>query len=622
LVLEGDGVMKGKRILLLGVVLVVGVVWVPARAGAEELLANATELERQLFADAEDGRLDEFSLVEAAFIASGVPDRRALGDQLKVYAKLAVAVRDAAEEKDSDYDRARAVFHYLHKSVFKRYGLYAVDLPGVFSRGDYNCVSATILYNALLEELDIESAGVLVPSHAYSLVETERGEIEVETTSPSGFDPLRTEEEYRKLLARYRLQGELYAVEGDVLKPRAALINEVAGDKRVAGNLTLVAIIYSNVAAARVRDGDSESALALFLRASALARDNEYFRRARDATLNNLVVGFIESKDYERAILVADKAGDLPGLSSSLRERLRKWTIYAFSKLAGQHEERGDYDRAVQVYDRGLKSFPAHTLLTHNRKATYVSWGLARLKAEDFRTSCSVFLAALKLYPEDRVVKKDYVAAVQKYLRSLKATGKLHHAEKVALFALDSVRPIYGGAENSLVQSLRLEIGLVYFAQENYEAAAAMFEPGAASVQIHLTNYAASVSNLVRGLLAKGETAAALGEAGQALDVAGSRSPESLHNAFWSASVARGLELLDDGNAAGARRVLTARTIQSRMVAPALLETYIQALSSTHIALGDFSACAKLLARAGSQLGHPDWLFDRLTECRESEDEE
>ncbi len=284
-------------------------------------LSHASELERQLFADARDGTLDDFSMIDAALIASGLPDGEALALYRKKYRSLLSGARRIANREETDYARARSVFVYLHKKILQTYGLHSVDMVGVFSRGDYNCVSATVLYNALLEDMNIESWGVLVPSHAYSIVQVDGRAVEVETTSPKGFDPARTEEVYRQLLKQYGLDGALYDSAGGKRKS-ASLIREVEGKKQPVVNLTMVAVIYSNLAAARVRDGDIEGALANFVKASVLSDENPHFQRSRDALLNNLIVDLVEAGSFRQAALAASAARQIPGLGQEMVDKL------------------------------------------------------------------------------------------------------------------------------------------------------------------------------------------------------------------------------------------------------------------------------------------------------------
>ena len=585
-------------------------------------LAGATALEKELLKDASDGELDDFSTVEAGFIASGVPTDTQLDRYRKRYAALLDDIKEHTKDLDDDYAVAQATFKYLHKHLLKRYGLHAVDLIGLFNNGDYNCVSATVLFNSILQDLNIKSAGVLVPSHAFSIVYTEDGYVEVETTSPHGFNPARTEDEYRKLLKRYRLTGAMYQTSNGKKVARSALIQEIAGTRKVVDNLTMVAVIYSNIAAARVMDGDRASALSLFLKATALAGDNEYFLKSRDAVLNNMIVDLIESADYLRAIAVAKEATRLPNLSAKLVQRIQDWSVYAYCSLAITAEEEGRFEQVIALYDRALADYPGHHLLLHNRKAGYVNWGVALIRAQDYQPACSVLLTGLRLYPADELVHQNFLACAQKYTRNLKEQAKFDHALTVALFALKQAETLVPAANQGyLVPRLHLEVGLVHFARKRYADAAKRFSEGlSTNDEIFANNYSAAVGNLAKDLMDSKDYAQGLSVAQDGLAVLEHYgiSETTLWATYWTAAVTHANDLRQNGHAGAALETLLARPLSTL---PAdrvdLLENFAQILSSAYLDTDQPALCVKLLERVAPLLQDPAWLPKRAGKCRE-----
>jgi len=616
------GTVKTTYCLLM-TALVVGLVSPnPATAdSAPVALSGATPLETALLKDAEDGTLSDFSLIDAAFIVSGLPDREELDAYRARYLALVDRIRERIAEIDDDYGQAKAAFEYLHGHVFKKYGLHAVDMVGVFNSGEYNCVSATVLFNSVLRDLNIESSGVLVPSHAYSLVYTDRGEIEVETTSPHGFNPARTADEYRKLLEKYRLTGEMYETVGDKKVARAALIKEIGGKRKLVNNTTMAAIIYSNIASARVLDGDTRSALALFVKASALASDNEYFLTTRDAFLNNIVVDLIHSGEFQRAISVAREARKIPDLSDTLIGRLVNWSVFAYSKLAIRKKEAGLFPDSVAMYNTALQKFPGNNTLLHNRMAAYISWGIYHINQKQFRDGCTVLLSALKLYPFDHLVQKNYLASVQKYARALKQAGKLQHSEEVARFALRQAEALPEvSASDYLIPRLHLELGFTLFDSTRYKDAATHFSTGLPTGDsVFVNNYAAAMVNLTKQLLDEDLFSSAFEHATAAVRLLESHGTgaDSLWTAYWTAAVAHAFSLQEEGNPESALNVLTARPVST--LPPArlnILDTYATVLSSIYIDLEQFEQCAEFLRTIEPDLSAGDWLEERLSFCR------
>jgi hypothetical protein len=74
------------------------------------------------------------------------------------------------------------------------YQLNQSTLSGIFQTQTYNCISSALLYTVLAHGSGLQASGVIMPSHAFVLIELNDGDVvEVETTSPFGFDVIRDE---------------------------------------------------------------------------------------------------------------------------------------------------------------------------------------------------------------------------------------------------------------------------------------------------------------------------------------------------------------------------------------------------------------------------------------------
>jgi hypothetical protein len=77
------------------------------------------------------------------------------------------------------------------------YELNQSTLTGILNNRIYNCISSALLFSVLAEKSGLRTTGVIMPSHAFVQIELDGGDvIEVETTSPSGFDVIRDENFY------------------------------------------------------------------------------------------------------------------------------------------------------------------------------------------------------------------------------------------------------------------------------------------------------------------------------------------------------------------------------------------------------------------------------------------
>jgi tetratricopeptide (TPR) repeat protein len=589
---------------------------------APAMFANATALEKELLSDAEDGRLDDFTLIEAAFAASGLPERADLERFQRKFEGILDRARVVAAEHDTDYQRARAVFKLLHKEVFKSYAIHAVDMVSLFNRGDYNCVSATIVFNAVLGGLNMESQGILVPSHAFSVVRVDGRWVDVETTSPSGFNPARTSDEYRKLLKTYGLDGSFYETRDGKKVAKTGLIKEVQGTRQPVSNLTLVAVIYNNLGAARVRDADLEGALSAFTKASALSKESSQFRKARDALINNLIVDLIDAREYRRAIIVCKAAQKINGLGTMVTANLQKWSVHAWSKMAIVEEDAGHYRESVAVYDEALRSHPGSRILIHNRKSAYIAWALARLRKAQYRESATVILATLKLYKDDPLVQKNYLAIVQKYVRSRREVQDLKHAEKIARYALDSVVPLYSDLNQTtgFLARLHLEIGLVLFVEKRFGEALEEFAHGLNTGEdIYVGNFLAAAVNQGRMLSDAGKTDQAYLLADSILPIVSSAAAKKhgFYDAYWAFALNHAQDLLADGQVVSALAVM--RKLPADTIAvdsgPAMLNLYVQLLSRSLAESDRKNECRQLLMGKRGSMESLSWYEGRLKQC-------
>ena len=137
----------------------------------ERWAAPTCRLEERLFADAADGRLDEFSPLDAALVASGIEDADALDRYRQKAAALADQLRRSENLAGTPRQRVVVVFEFLHQRVLcGGYDLAYTDLRRVLDDGRYNCVSATVLFNYLAGELGLDCRGLEMPGHAMSRV--------------------------------------------------------------------------------------------------------------------------------------------------------------------------------------------------------------------------------------------------------------------------------------------------------------------------------------------------------------------------------------------------------------------------------------------------------------------
>lgn len=86
-------------------------------------------------------------------------------------------------------EAAEKLLLFLHEGALFSYREDAAKMNQTFLTGEYNCVTASILYLALAKSLQIETVVQETDIHAYCSVFLEGQKIDVETTNPYGFNP-------------------------------------------------------------------------------------------------------------------------------------------------------------------------------------------------------------------------------------------------------------------------------------------------------------------------------------------------------------------------------------------------------------------------------------------------
>ncbi|MDB5050934.1 MAG: tetratricopeptide repeat domain protein [Fibrobacteres bacterium] len=153
---------------------------------------------------------DPDALLALAIFASG--DKRAPEEYAAIHARIAAFTEkmkpELAAEKNP-WQKGFKLHKAMHAAFFPpsraeetRPSGYAWEqsrFTGIFADGKYNCVSSAILYLVLAREFGFDAQGVLLPSHAFVQLRLPDGKIiEVETTTPSGFDWIHDEAFYKK----------------------------------------------------------------------------------------------------------------------------------------------------------------------------------------------------------------------------------------------------------------------------------------------------------------------------------------------------------------------------------------------------------------------------------------
>jgi tetratricopeptide (TPR) repeat protein len=153
---------------------------------------NISDAEKQLFDDAADGRLDTWSLAEAALLASDVTDDAQRAALVRQIDTLEQSFREQLRPGLTPLDTGHDLLNWLHLNAFQAgYVSQQTDVSTVLSDRTFNCVSSAVLYSILATRLGLDVRGIEVPDHAFAILYDGSEYADIETTTKQGFNPSR-----------------------------------------------------------------------------------------------------------------------------------------------------------------------------------------------------------------------------------------------------------------------------------------------------------------------------------------------------------------------------------------------------------------------------------------------
>jgi len=388
-----------------------------------------TALERRLLDDAGDRRLDQIPLLDAALIASGITEQAELSrwrDRLE--RRLAPVLADV-DGTSPPAARGRALLAALHRHLLARYDTRATTIQALLEHGEYNCVTATVLYNELAHRAGLLVKAVMLPSHVYTLVFTADGPIEVETTSPHGFDPDRSSRDYLRFLVErelHRAQARLGG-EDETAAPGIAAAAEI-------DNLTLVSVILTNRALGAVEGGDPALAFGLLERSRLLAQpDRAAMIHAHEASVvNGMALAAAEQGNCQVAVRLLDAVH--PTATSDLRKVLLHNRFYCVERMARREQDAGRHASAIELLDDAIAVDPGRDEIHAARVVAYNRWGVELAEARRFGEAVRVLERALRAEPEEVALRHNLAAVLHNHalqkVRAGDCPGARSHIER------------------------------------------------------------------------------------------------------------------------------------------------------------------------------------------------
>lgn len=149
-----------------------------------------TPSEEAVAAATEGATMTDEKFIYYAFRFSDIEEAQ-IARYMAKYKQLLSQVAKEIKENNitGELEKGEYILDFLHKNLFTRYKEEETSLGVLFDTGVYNCVSSGIIYYALAHRFGLAVKGVSTTDHAFCSVIIDGKTIDVETTTPHGFNP-------------------------------------------------------------------------------------------------------------------------------------------------------------------------------------------------------------------------------------------------------------------------------------------------------------------------------------------------------------------------------------------------------------------------------------------------
>ena len=307
------------------------------------------DLSSSLQHDLEDGQLDEFTLFQAVLVAGGVESRPELQQRTTQFNEIRRALANELASITDLPSKLDWLLRRLHERLLT--GEYRTDyseLPRTLVDGHYNCVTATILFQALGDGCGIKTIAITTQSHVLCCVPGNTT-LYVETTC----------REWRSAAV-------------DRYPPR---VQEQVRDGRNLSSAQLLGKVYYNLGITALESGDFSKAAERFRTASQLDHQDQAARENLLATYNNWALAefdegrFLSAKELLLRGLAIDPSYG-PLLANDLHIH-QQW----IKRLC----DAGDFSTAIELLEQGFLRRPDSELFDRGRVAVYELWAKQQL---------------------------------------------------------------------------------------------------------------------------------------------------------------------------------------------------------------------------------------------------
>ncbi|HUG69499.1 MAG TPA: hypothetical protein VMM76_17240 [Pirellulaceae bacterium] len=395
-------VLKHRCFLMIVVLIPVASVAAITTVRADELSAT----EQRLLADAADGVLDNFSLLEGALIASGLRDVEEIERYCADFARRTAKALNVCDET-SDNTKFERVYDILHDEFLTgEYHSTCTELDRAFDEGDYNCVTATILYHCISRVHGLIPVAVATNTHVRSrfFPEPDRGGqvFDVETTCREWFDVVRRDPHAQNFRTEQQVTRQLTNVE-------------------------LLAKIYYNRGVSLLEKKAFADAIALLRTSQLLDPSDVPTRENMAAGINNWALAECDANHFACAVkLVLEGCSTYPEFVP-----LRENDVHIHQRWAVALCEQRRFAEAMQVLHTAHLRRADVALFDRGRVAVLAQWATSLFENGELENASRLFAEANNWFDKSSDISRCRSIAIQEAAASLARRGRHDDANRL-----------------------------------------------------------------------------------------------------------------------------------------------------------------------------------------------
>ena len=345
-----------------------------------------TELEYDFFTKVDNGETNDLELHYDGFIiASGITD----ADEFKFYRQKLDDIRNLAKKelsqyvKEGSYEFGKKLLNWLYSSgTLKKYFYISTLFQDLIYKGEYNCLSSSILYSLLYKEFGFKVTGVLTSSHSFCTVYTDEKAGDVETTISRGFDTGQKE---------IRSSGNSTIV---TFVPQGNY-----RDRNNVDILTLIATLYPNSISLKKIEKDLEKQLVMAKKAYYLSPNTKMYNDNLVNAYNRLALDYLNKNQFEDAYKTLGEAF----VFDSNNPMTKNNRIHYYNAIGTSYLSKRDFPNAIEIYKTGISDIgEGADVLRRNLKVSYYNYAVTEYNQRRYNNASTISEEALKLFPNDR----------------------------------------------------------------------------------------------------------------------------------------------------------------------------------------------------------------------------